>query len=174
MQGTLHFDGAPNPDPREAARVLRRGRGPRPKSPLAHVCLAVALQREKKYTEATRELSEATRLKPDNADAQVALGYAMAQAEKLDEAIASFRKAIGIKPDNSPESRLARQRQAVEARGKFDEAIAAFREAIRIDRNEGQYTWTSATRCKIGASSTKRSRRYREAIRLEPADADPF
>ena len=56
LQGSISLLGAPKPDPAEAARLYAAAVALRPKSPIARINLAAALQSQRKSDEAKCEL----------------------------------------------------------------------------------------------------------------------
>src|SRR5262249_52226267 len=121
-------------DPRPADEVIRycaAALAVRPRSPVAHHNLGVALARKGLLDDAVAEYREAIRQKPDFAPAYDGLGNALSKQGLLDEAIAAQQTAIRLNPHRAAAhynlgNHLARQ-------GQFDAAIAHYRKAIRLE-----------------------------------------
>jgi tetratricopeptide (TPR) repeat protein len=136
LQGTLAVFGAPNPDPAEAARLCAAAVTQHPKSPLARLNRALALQLERKFDEATREFREAIRLKPDDSQAHIFFGGALGQQGKNDAAIGELREAIRLKPDYA--EAYYNLATVLGEQEKFDEADQAYDEARRLKPDIGE------------------------------------
>jgi tetratricopeptide (TPR) repeat protein len=107
-----------------------------PRSPGAHLNLAIVLQRKGLLEEAIAEYREALRLKKDYAGAHSMLGTALWARGLVDEGITECR--IAIKLDNASSAAHARLGFALWAAGKREEAMAAFQQAIRLDRQNAK------------------------------------
>ncbi len=168
MQGNLQV-GRPARSEPSAESCYAAAAALRPKSPLAHLYLAVALHDQKKSDQAAAELREGTRLAPDTADAHRALGYALAELDKLDEAVSRFRRAIQLNPaDANSQWRLG---GALSEQGKMDEAIAALREAIKLDPNSGRILIYLGYTLQRQGKLDEATALFRQAIRLAPRSA---
>ena len=118
------------PKPEEAVRHLTAAVAIRPRSAMAHVCLAAALHARGKREEAIAEYREAIRLSPDLMLAHNGLGNALRNDGNLDGAVAQFREAIRLEPGYAEaHNNLG---LALKDQGKVDKAVAEYREAIRL------------------------------------------
>ena len=101
-----------------------------PKNWLAHIFLAIELERKDRYTEAASHLRRALEIKPDYATAHNNLGVNLLHNGESVEAISHLQKAIEIKPDDAAtHNTLA---NAFVETGKLEEAIHHYRKAIEI------------------------------------------
>ena len=143
----------------------------RPKSPIARINLATALQSQRRSDEASRELREAIRLKPDYARAHACLGSILSHQGKQDEAVAELREAIRLAPvDSQSQLHLG---YALQSTGKLDEAVAAFREATRLAPLTPGLTPTSVRPYRSKKSTTRPSLRTVKRFDSGPTTPTP-
>jgi superkiller protein 3 len=83
----------------EAVAAFRAALAIRPRNPMLHVNLGLALANHGKLAEAEAVYRKAIELKPDFAMAHNNLGIALRKQGKLAEAEAAYRKALALKPD---------------------------------------------------------------------------
>ena len=143
---------------------------------------------------------QAIELNPEDAEAHKRLGNALWQQEKDEEAIAEYREVVRLKPDDA-EAHF-NLGMALDPQGKTEEEMAEYREAIRLDpnhvwalvnlaslldvlimRKEARGYWVRAEKLEKSPEWVERIkkrlakpkeaiREYREAIRLNPDDAE--
>jgi Flp pilus assembly protein TadD len=117
--------------PLEYEKWFRAAVAVRPRSPVAHNYLGLALLNNKQPREAVAEFREATRLEPRYAGAHNNLGVALDNLGDKDGAIDAFRQAA----DSAPDYMLAHANLAtlLEERGDLDEAVRRYDQWIQLD-----------------------------------------
>jgi tetratricopeptide (TPR) repeat protein len=171
QQGNLNILGAPEPDPTEAVRYLKRAVALRPRSFAAHASLANALLAQKKPDEAIAEYRIAIKLNPRDADSHHALREALRERGNQIEATAKAREAIRLKP-GAPATPSKFVVAALE-NGKAIAPVAERHRVLRVDPQaivafERGHAWLSTN------DFDKAIAELDQAIRIQPGFAEPY
>jgi tetratricopeptide (TPR) repeat protein len=149
----------------ESVGYFQAGLALRPRSPGAHLNLAIALFKQGRFADMEAECRTALGLDPDSALAHNSLGVALHKQGKVVEAITEWKEAIRLKPDFAlPHSNLGVD---LAKQGKTAEAMAEYREAIRLQPG------SASAHCNLGAvwydlrKFREAEDEYRKAIRLD-------
>ncbi len=120
-------------DPVESAGCFQAALAIRPRSPLAHAGLGMALYHKKDLDGAIALFRKAIQLDPNLARSYTGLGNALCDKKDLDGAIAQYRKAIALDPSYAAvHYNLGR---AFYSRRDLNGAVASYRRAIQLDPN---------------------------------------
>ena len=168
--GRAHWTGVAFNEPKEAARFFTAAVSVRPRSPVAHSNLGVALASQGRLEEAIAEWREAVHLKPDYADPHNNLGVILLDQGKYGEAAAQGRTAIRLKPsDADAHNTLANALGTLD--DMSDEAVAEWREAIRLrpTYSEAHFNLGLAVRARGDfAAAIRELRMARELAKAKP------
>ena len=93
-------------EPPLAETFARSAIAARPDDGAAHARLGDALNLERRWTEAARELEDAVRLNPRDAAAHIGLAVADANTGRLSDARQHVREALRLDPGSEPARRL--------------------------------------------------------------------
>jgi len=98
---------------------------------VAHLNLGVALEKQRRYTEAIAEYQEALRLNPKNADTHNNLGNLFDTAGKTNAALAEYQEALRLDPKSvAPHNNLGTFYVEI---GNLDAAMKEYNEAAQLD-----------------------------------------
>jgi len=102
----------------------------RPREPIYHSNLGLALHAAGRVEEALSHFRQAIKLSPSYSDAHNNLGVALREEGRLDEAIAAYRQALKLSPDDV--SRLDNLAVALREAGQLDEAQTLWDRAMQL------------------------------------------
>ncbi len=168
MHGSLNLQGAPRPDPAEAARFFAAAAAIEPRSVGAHANLAIALHRQGKTADATRARSMRRSESSPRAPRASLLSamHSKRPASLSIEAIAAYREALPLKPDDAQAHDFLGG--VLSQQGKHDEALVALREAVRLATGAADAQVTLGYELLETGKLDEAIAMFREAIRLNP------
>ena len=145
--------------------VLRQ----RPENPRAHFNVGCLLMKEKRDTEALREMEVAIRLQPNFTEAHVNLGHLLNRAGRATEAVARYECALRLRPAHtSAHSGIG---MALARLGRIEEALTQLREAVRL-RPESLAARLSLAEVLLAAGKTEdAAEAYRAVLGVDPENA---
>jgi tetratricopeptide (TPR) repeat protein len=120
----------------QAIAELEKAATLRPDEVHAHLLLAQAFRRQKRFADAGREISTAVRLRPDLALVHRARGQLHLERGDRKAALRDFRRAIRLEPPGSSSALVAGDHvecgRILQLQGRFREAGAAYDSALAV------------------------------------------
>ena len=141
-----------------------------PKNAVVRNYLGFSLARERKYLEATDQLTEALRLKSDDPEAHINLGLVLDEQGRFQEAIAHFSEALRIDPRCAKAH--ARWAMVLTRKGLFREAEKHYSEALKINPEDAEAHNNLGINLYTEGRFQEAMRHYSEALRIRPEYAD--
>jgi len=141
-----------------------------PKSARARYTIAYILQRQGKFAESEKHLSEAISIDPNYTEAHYSLGVALAGQGKIDQAVAQWNEAILLNPNYvDAHYNLG---QAMFRRGKFDEAVRHWSKVVELKPDDAGTHQDLGKAFATQGRMDQAIRHFSEAVRLKPDFTD--
>ncbi len=141
-----------------------------PENAVARNNLGFALARDRKYPEATDQLTEALRLKPHYPEAHVNLGLVLDEQGRFQEAIRHFSEALRIDPKCAKAH--AQWAMALTRKGLLREAEKHYAEALKINPEDAEVHNNLGVTLYVRGQFQEAMYHYSEALRFRPEYAD--
>ncbi|MFM9834612.1 MAG: tetratricopeptide repeat protein [Methylophilaceae bacterium] len=137
---------------------------------ILHHVLALALDGQEKYDEASASYKNAIKLQPENADLYFNLGIALSHLDSLAEAENITREAIAIKPNfYEAHGNLG---TILQRQGKLSEAISSYKTGLKINPQDARGHFNLGTALRDDGMLEEAVKSYLSAIELFPNYTD--